>query len=1181
VNNFNYYKELKMLPSKVIDDIKIYLSRVNVDDTPEIEIRMRNFDLQNGGVPLREYRRIMQTLKERKHYPIIEYTTNYVQGKVRKTVDNYKQQTSWMQKEEIYSYLAKDYSIKVAINKEITIKEPINFNSELIREKYRNSYIFKDLNYRIDLTEVSTAPMNGKRFTTYEVEIELIEPWKNQSLITNLNNIISDVYKILKGTYDLYTDSQRQTIIKYVNTTLGSSKPFFDMNNIAQARNLKLKDLVYGGLVGHPDITYTVTHKADGLRKLICVHDTGLWMFIADDFNRISFESLAEVMKGSDLETLLTYQGFIIEGELITNDKRLKGSSEAVFWLLCFDCLSTPRDDNKSSMYGSKNVQEEPHTSRLERAKTLTDLLKNSLIEVSMKTFLAVDTPSLFFERMSLMFGEIATLNYKEDGFMFTPVETRYNTGTNNVTLKERGLTKFPEIVKWKHIESLTIDLEVQWEKDGNDLYLQLFSGPDQRNEPKVLFEGSKINPLDDQVDIEHALLRNVKTGTIIEFRWDRQRNLLTPLQIRDDKLKPNKNEIVLDVWEDIFDPIDQNTMIGSSLRLMRKYHNRIKRGLFDYSKGNTLLDIGSGRGGDVSKWFMYSKVVAVEPNLENFKELRRRVELFNMTDKVFLVNTIGEDTLRITQAVNTFIGTRVDVVSTMLSLSYFWKDQDTVNKLFNTIASNISPKGKYLFFTLDGDTVENLFDPKFGKSISLKDLSFGDYFKIKYNSDSSIDTFIKGSILENYSSLDTGYVKEWLVRIDDLTSRFLEYGFKITHEYRADKEEFLSLPEKVFSKLFTYGIFENVFEGKSLFALQNDTRTLQKVFPVRLNNYETTTIPTIPTLDIVTYKKSDEDKIVIANTVIKQKIEYYSPTFQEIETRRLNKISTSSKMSENKVMIPKFDKKKLEKIRKPEKKERTLVPKPFGDILISPSKQPPLKKTENIPLLEPQTIKNVTLLNYLKVTFSPYFGDDIVQEVQDKTFKDKIVRIATIEDGSSLFHCILKAAYPDYVKVNDFRIRRRMAREIRRDLAFILSEQDPDDESRIYYETLNNGSYVGLYEERLLYDKISDEQKIDFSLSGLQILLNSNEPIYHEIMPIISELMGIDVIVCILTEGGVAFESAPGIDGTNRDVVVVSRNEDHYELMGIYVREKDNLKIQCLFPFDHPFVERTIKSSL
>src|SRR5690606_17527332 len=97
---------------------------------------------------------------------------------------------------------------------------------------------------------------------------------------------------------------------------------------------------------------------------------------------------------------------------------------------------------------------------------------------------------------------------------------------------------------------------------------------------------------------------------------------------------------------------------------------------------GINILDIGSGRGGDISKWKRLidkqspeptGRVVAVEPNPDNFKEFKSRLEKNKeMKDRVVLVETGGEDTVEITRAVQDFIPQgKVDVVFLMLSMSF------------------------------------------------------------------------------------------------------------------------------------------------------------------------------------------------------------------------------------------------------------------------------------------------------------------------------------------------------------------------------------------------------------------------------------------------------------------------------------------------------------------------------
>jgi hypothetical protein len=53
----------------------------------------------------------------------------------------------------------------------------------------------------------------------------------------------------------------------------------------------------------------------------------------------------------------------------------------------------------------------------------------------------------------------------------------------------------------------------------------------------------------------------------------------------------------------------------------MRKYHNRVKNLIYDYLSlqgVKTLTDIGSGAGGDLSKWRDRFLVNAIEPDQRN-----------------------------------------------------------------------------------------------------------------------------------------------------------------------------------------------------------------------------------------------------------------------------------------------------------------------------------------------------------------------------------------------------------------------------------------------------------------------------------------------------------------------------------------------------------------------------------
>ena len=263
----------------------------------------------------------------------------------------------------------------------------------------------------------------------------------------------------------------------------------------------------------------------------------------------------------------------------------------------------------------------------------------------------------------------------------------------------------------------------------------------------------------------------------------------------------------------------------------MRKYHNRIKRELFNqaYTDINcslnsnpTFLDIGSGKGGDTSKLRKYSYGIFVEPDLEFIDELNIRArDAFNQEDvkvatpnnyheiindalqdgdRVIILQSGGEKYDLITEVVNLFIGDQVDVVSMMLSLSFFWQNEEIYNLLMETIRKNLKPGGQFIYLTIDGDIVQQAFHPAFRDGI-ISDKWESPAGEIKYdNKTKQVNIDLKNTIVKNQT--------EWLVRLDDIDISLTPDNVVMDTRYRADQEEFLSSFGKKLSSLYTYGRF-------------------------------------------------------------------------------------------------------------------------------------------------------------------------------------------------------------------------------------------------------------------------------------------------------------------------------------------------------------------------------------
>ena len=270
-------------------------------------------------------------------------------------------------------------------------------------------------------------------------------------------------------------------------------------------------------------------------------------------------------------------------------------------------------------------------------------------------------------------------LDYPQDGLIFTS-KLAYNN----------------KIYKWKDPKDLTIDLLYA----NHNLYTY-----DTKAKSNILFKGDNVHPLSD-LTIDYPPKEGI-------YEFEVRGNVLQVRKEREDKTSPNELKVVLDLWKQIYTPIDKDDLLAYNLKLAFRYHNRFKHMLYNMSKVNnaTLLDIGSGRGGDLNKWSVFHTVYAVEPNAENAAHLRKRYEqskvnYYHQTTNNLLLHILpygGEQYNEIFR----HLTAPVDVVSLMLSLSFF--DPADYESLLRTIDGALAPGGKLIIFTIDGNTVTQI----------------------------------------------------------------------------------------------------------------------------------------------------------------------------------------------------------------------------------------------------------------------------------------------------------------------------------------------------------------------------------------------------------------------------------------------------------------------------------------
>lgn len=1048
----------------------------------EIEVKFGYFNREyfSSTVPWVKFHRLKDLMQNNKYTTFDEVSTDYREGDVRKRVIHSADgdEDIWQLKQRIQDFDNRLYDLRLSVNREVPTV-PVQFKNPTIRDRHRTSFIMDDGICQLDMTEVDMI-VKGKMKKLYEVELEFKGTIDQ---VHSMNTAIEFVYRVLHGTRLTYTTLERDQLLVDINKALGAKKQSMTRDLLVKSRNLKFKDMVYGGLVGNRKTTYTVTHKADGQRKILVFHSTGIW-FIYPPFEfdlaiRGDFASLSITM---------------MDGELVPHWARRNPNRKEDYWFLVFDVIA---------LLNGTDVQDKPHSTRMEMIRPLARVSSDMmLIDAETKKFTKIDTVNEFYEVMRSMFREKALLAYEDDGFVFTPENTPYNPGTDQlivkdiitkkdrlIIVKERVLTRYPDVCKWKPVEKLTIDFAITWvQAEPNRRSLRLSSISDDGQ--LVQFNGTSINSFNGNVDVENPLIRNVRSGKIVEFSWDGDK--FVPFRLRTDKVGPNGVEIAEDNWDAIHAPITQADLSGETFTLLYKVHNRIKSRLLQLlPNGSTLLDLGSGQGGDLIKWSHLSKVVAVEPDSAHITEFNRRLSLLGMQNKVKILQADAEDTDTITQ----FVGQRVDAIALMLSMTFFWKDNETLDRLANTIISNLKPGGRILFLTMDGDAVRQAFAPALNGP-QLSEVRLGPA-TINYLPD---QPQVVGQGHKIHINIDDTIVvdqDEYLVRVTDLVTRLKQMGAKIAQQHVADSDEkFLTPAELKFTSLFSYGwITTDNFDPNKMSRIAVGPRLetpKTAIQPSTGLSVPLTTGPSVP--------------VVLAPSVGKQEVTF-----------------------------------------------------PIAKPVIVPSSVPILSPQSQIDKLPPNNLLTMLYVNSTKSATAPGQGDDTYEPVKCTWFDGKLVRIATIGDGNCFVHAVAKAYYPLYQETPSYRWRVQFTSELRRDLAALLAVEDAGYNNRDHsghkhtnWETAGNGAFTRTFLQQLANPDLIEVIGVDYSLKGLQALINSSATLGDEIYQYISDSLQIDIYVLRATKDDLYPHLTTSRKNIKRRSIIIAGNSVHYEVIAV-----------------------------
>lgn len=627
-------------------------------------------------------------------------TMEYMLGNgVRKIVDKKTNEETYTKKDVVVNGRVDvyDYDVRFNLAIEKKIEKPHDVMSyEMIRNKQRTSFIIPI--GQLDLTIVEEID-GDHRSIKHEVELE-INSQANPQLV---HSFLIGILQTRQQNFFLITRRDKFNVISEYKQLVGQAperRPDFIGAQPETLQKNKVTQLYKQ--------EYSVTDKADGDRMLMLIDKNGSIVYIDSNLNKIFVTNIRSS----------SYKSCIIDGELIRHDNHIL--------FLAFDLL----------VYNSIDIRED--TKYL--LKHRLDCLNHIIDTIASNDFYQVRAKKYFFNNVFLgseiIMDTIEEHQYSNDGLIFTPM--------NEVYPKTR---KWSNLLKWKPAEQNTIDFFAV--KEDNciwKLYVQHVEHKDvhgnrnHRTSHLALFDIEKLCGIPLQNDmltfetnfddtiLDPSTSEPFQTNTVIEFKWDILAKKFVPLRTRWDKTSnPRKHGnfslVACDIWNNIHNPVEKDflfkftTYNGKDLYFerMRRYHNKVKEYLYNKytNKCEHLLELCSGRGGDMHKW-IYNKIQHVtgyDVSEKNLTECCRRLESTknHLNFNFHNVDLCGGEAVKLVRQTLD----KVNVACCHFGVHYFFQSADTFANLVNILKGHLINGGYFITTFMDDSKLNDLFGGK------------------------------------------------------------------------------------------------------------------------------------------------------------------------------------------------------------------------------------------------------------------------------------------------------------------------------------------------------------------------------------------------------------------------------------------------------------------------------------
>ena len=461
---------------------------------------------------------------------------------------------------------------------------------------------------------------------------------------------------------------------------------------------------------------YSVTEKADGERFLLFIDNVGGFNFIS---RKMDIKRLTKVPLRRD------FAGTLIDGEF--------DSEKDIFY--SFDLLFVNWNDVRRDHLKKRLTELVGLLGRMRipfiKMKTFYIEHSNQIIQIPSNK---VTSFKNIYEAAGHIWSKRSNFQYELDGLIFTPVNEPYNTRN---------------IFKWK--DENTIDfyykenqLFLAGNKTNGSYGILPFSGIDGKG--TFTSKGKSIKNL---IFIDETIpdnlrkgileLRNTGSPAVGEFKFEN--NTFKSIKMRPDKELPNGIDASNQAWEAISNPVT-DAMISVGPGALRDFHSEIKSKLITkYTRGKSVLDIGSGKGEDIGKYIKAgaTKVRGFDLVQEEYPH-PNSMKFFKVNNPIYRVkNFINKNE-------------KFDIVNINFAIHYFLQNKKLFESLIVNIHENLKSGGFLMATVLDGKKIYDALKDK--NKVSTSSVNFTKKYNNSLNFEDSkfkflgqkVDVMVKGT---------------------------------------------------------------------------------------------------------------------------------------------------------------------------------------------------------------------------------------------------------------------------------------------------------------------------------------------------------------------------------------------------------------------------------------------------